>query len=77
MLKNVTITVPEELLRQVRVKAAEEDVSVSKLFVKAVEHELRQADDHWAAYKRMLRIKPVRGLKGSRPLTRDEAHARR
>jgi hypothetical protein len=65
------------LLARQAMSHSEEDLSISKLFVKAVERELRQADDHWPAYKRMLRIKPVRGLKGSQPLTRDEAHARR
>jgi hypothetical protein len=74
VLKRVTISAPEELLRRARLKAAEAGVSVSELFAQALEDKLRV--DYRAAYLRMRRIKPVAGLKGARPFTRDEANTR-
>ena len=76
MLKNVTITVEEDALRWARKQAAEKNTSVSKLVGRMLEDKMRQTDEYWAAYEKMKRIEPIRGLAANR-LTREEANERR
>jgi hypothetical protein len=76
VLRNITITVSEEAARWARIKAAQEDTSVSKLVGRMIEDQMRKTSDYWAAYEKFKKIKPIPGLAKNR-LTREEAHARR
>ena len=76
-MKNITITVPEEVARWARRKAADENTSVSRLVGQMLERELRQSDAYWKAFEDWKTLEPVAGLDASRRLTRDEVHERR
>jgi len=76
VLRNVTITLSEEAARWARKKAAEEDISVSRLVGRMLEDQMRLSDQYWRAYRQWKRIKSL-GLDAAGRLSRDEAHARR
>jgi hypothetical protein len=76
VLKNVTITLDSELAHWARKKAAEEDISVSKLLARMLEREMRASDSYWRAFedwKKRDRNFGV-GLDASKRFIRDEAH---
>ena len=73
----MTITVSEEAARWARLKAAEEDTSVSKLVGRMLEDQMRRGDEYWLAYERVRRMKPIPGIDASKRMTREEAHERR
>ena len=76
-MKNVTIALPEDLARWLRVKAAEDDRSVSRWIAELLEGRRRQEDEYEAAMKRYLAIKPrkIEWPGGRRP-TREELYDR-
>ena len=76
MLKNVTITVTEEVARWARRQAAEQNTSVSKLVGRMLEDEMRRTDDYWKAYETIKKIKPIKGLDASKRLKRDELYTK-
>ena len=73
VLKNVTITLPEEVAYWARRRAAEENTSVSRLVGKMLEAQMRQSDD---SYWQWQELKPM-DIDAEHRLTREEAHARR
>jgi hypothetical protein len=78
VLKNVTITLDTELAHWARKKAAEENVSVSKLLARMLEREMRASDSYWRAFeewKKRDRNLGV-GLDASKRFSRDQAHER-
>ena len=76
-MKNVTITLSEDLARWVRVRAAEDDRSVSKWMADLLGTTRRQQDDYDTAMERFLARKPwkMEWPDGRRP-TRDELYDR-
>ena len=76
VLKNMTITVHEEVARWARLKAAEENTSVSKLVGRMLEREMRTGDEYWRAYGRWKKIRSLAGVDAKSRLTRDQAHER-
>ena len=76
VLKNVTITVPEEVAHWARKRAAEENISVSRLVGKMLEAQMRQTDDYQEAYRMWQEIKPA-DIDAQHRMTREDAHARR
>lgn len=70
MLKNITITVSEEVARWARKTAAEENTSVSKLVGKMLEDEMRRKDEYWEAYEKWEKIKPIKGFEASKRWSR-------
>lgn len=76
VLKNVTITLSEDAALWARKKAAEENISVSRLVGNMIETQMRQSDEYWAAYRQWKELEPV-ALDAKNRLTRDQAHARR
>ncbi|MDE2965441.1 MAG: hypothetical protein OXU26_16150 [Acidobacteriota bacterium] len=76
-MKNVTITLPEDLARWLRIKAAMDDRSVSRWLAELLERMRRQEDQYEAAMKRYLAMKPRRidWPNGCRP-TREELYDR-
>lgn len=77
VLKNVTITVTEEVALWARRKAAEENTSVSKLVGRMLEDEMRKTDEYWRAYEKIKKIKPIPGFDASKRWTRAELYERR
>ena len=76
-MKNITITLPEETARWLRVKAAENEQSVSKWLAELLEGMQRREDEYEVAMKRYLAIKPrkMEWVDGRKP-TREELHDR-
>lgn len=73
----MTITVTEEVAKWARMKAAEQNTSVSKLVGKMLEREMREKAAYWAAFERWKQITSIPGLDASKRLTREEANERR
>ena len=77
VLKNITITVSEEVARWARRKAAEENISVSKLVGGMLESQMRTGDEYWRAYDRWKKIGGIKGINAAGRLSREQAHERR
>lgn len=75
--KNITIKISAEAALWARLKAAEENTSVSRLVGEMLERQMRLTDAYWAAYERFQTIRPSAQASASQRMTRDEAHARR
>ena len=76
-MKNITITLPEDLARWVRVRAAENERSVSRWIADIVERTRRREDEYDLAMKQFLAVEPRRmeWVDGRKP-TREELHDR-
>ena len=76
-MKNITITLPEESARWVRVRAAQEDRSVSRWLAELIEETRRRDDEYDVAMRSFLARKPqkLNWIDGRRP-TRDEIYDR-
>ncbi len=76
MLRNITITVEDEVARWARKKAAEENTSVSRLVGQMLEREMRASDEYWRAFEDWKKLKPM-PIQAAKRMTREEAHERR
>lgn len=76
MLRNITITLSEEVAHWARKRAAEENTSVSRLVGRLLENQMRLSDEYWRAYRQWKRIRSI-DLDAAGRLSREEAHARR
>lgn len=76
-MKNVTVTMQEELARWVRVRAAEEGRSVSRWLAELLEGMRRHEDDYEIAMQRFLARQPrkLNWIDDRKP-TREELHDR-
>ena len=76
-MKNVTITLPDDLARWLRIRAAEDDRSVSRWIADLLAGMRREEDEYEVAMKRYLAIKPwkMEWIDGRRP-TREELYDR-
>ena len=76
-MKNVTITLPDDLARWLRVRAAEDDRSVSRWVADLLAGMRRGEDTYEAAMKQALAIEPwkMEWADGRRP-AREELHDR-
>ena len=76
-MKNVTVSMPEETARWVRVEAAKADSSVSAWLADLLSDTKRRTDDYGAAMERCLAITPrkMEWIDGRKP-TREELHGR-
>lgn len=74
-LRNMTITVEEEVARWARVKAAREDSSISRLVGEMLKRQMHEDAGYAAAQRRALARKAVLRSDG-RYLTRDQVHDR-
>jgi hypothetical protein len=78
-IQNVTLSLPELLLRKFRVYAAERNQSMTALMTEAIRRMLDEQDSQEAAKRRLLeRIHnaPNRGPGGTISWTRDEIYER-
>jgi hypothetical protein len=81
-MKNVTVSLPEEALRWLRVRAAEQDMSVSRMLCQMVEAEMslrpRIEEPEYPGSLPSVESKiPRMALDVENRLTREEAHERR
>ena len=76
-MKNVTVTLPEDVAAWLRVRAAENGRSVSRWLAELLEGIRRREDGYDLAMERYLARKPRRlGWVDGRKPTRDELHDR-
>jgi len=76
-VKNVTITLDEEVARWARIKAAEQDTSVSRLVGEMLWGEMMNEQSYHSSMQRYLLRKPRRLSKpGTRYPSREEIHER-
>ena len=77
--QNVTLSLPRDLLRKLKIYAAEQDTSMSALLTSMLRDLLASRDEYEKAWRRSTaRLKEGfdMGIKGSRHWTRDELHDR-
>ncbi|MBX9630561.1 MAG: CopG family transcriptional regulator [Burkholderiales bacterium] len=76
-MKNVTITLDEELAAWARVHAARQDVSVSRMIGEMLEQRMRESAEYEESMRRFLARKPVKLSRGRvRYPAREELHDR-
>jgi len=74
-LRNVTVTLEEDVAQWARIEAARRDTSVSRLLGKLLKEHMSAQDGYDQAMRRALRRKPFLQSK-DRYLTREEVHDR-
>jgi hypothetical protein len=74
-LRNVTVTLEEDVARWARIEAARRDTSVSRMLGDLLKERMTAQDDYGRAMRRALKRKPFLHSTG-RYLTREEAHDR-
>jgi hypothetical protein len=74
-LRNVTVTLEEDVARWARIEAARRDTSVSRLLGELLKERMLTQNDYNHAMRRALGRKPFLRSDG-RYLSRDEAHDR-
>jgi Arc/MetJ-type ribon-helix-helix transcriptional regulator len=77
--RNVTLSLPEPLLRRFRVYAASRNLSMSHLMNEAIEKMIDEEGERQAAARRLIdgmRNSPDRGIGGKITWTREELYER-
>jgi hypothetical protein len=77
VLKNVTITADEKVLKWARHEAVDKGISVSKFVGQVLEEQMCKKDAHALAVERWKKLKPIPGFDASKRLSREEIHERR
>ena len=76
-MKNVTITMDEEVARWARIRAAERNTSVSRLVGELLREKMREEEDYHLAMEQFLAQKPqVLRKAGTKYPKREELHDR-
>jgi hypothetical protein len=75
-MRNVTITLDEEVLRWARIQAARLDTSVSRLLGDMLEARMAAEENYGSAMRRYLSRKPVRLKESGSYPSREEMHDR-
>lgn len=75
-MKNVTLTLPEDMLAQLRVAAAREGESMSKFLAELIEDRIGRARTQQDALEAFLAGRDLPGLAGEK-LSREEIYAER
>ena len=77
-MKNITVALPEDVARWVRVRAAEDERSVSRWLADLLEGMRRRDDEYAIAMREFLAVEPRRmeWIDGRKP-SREELHDRR
>lgn len=74
-LRNITITLEENVARWARLEAAKQETSVSRLLARILQERMIQQDEYGRAMRRALARKPFLKTAGSYP-SRQEVHDR-
>jgi len=75
-LRNITITLEENIARWARIEAARKDTSVSRLLAGILKERMLEEDAYQAAMRRALARQPFLKTDG-RYMSREEVHDRR
>lgn len=76
-MKNITITVDDEIARWARIWAAKHNTSVSRLLGEVLAERMRRESDYESAMTRFLRKRPERLREPGQPLpSRADLHER-
>ena len=76
-MKNVTITLDEDVARWARIRAAEQNTSVSRLVGEMLREHMRRSNEYETAMRRYLARPPVQMSEPGAPYpSRDELHDR-
>lgn len=75
--KNITIKFSAEAALWARVKAAEQNTSVSRFVGGMLEAQMRESASYQSAYQRFKSYRPSSRASARDRLSRDETHARR
>ncbi len=75
-MKNVTLSLPDDVAKWARVWAAEHDMSVSKMLRTLLEQRMKASNDYQKAMETFLKRKPVRLKKKGPYPTREAIHER-
>ena len=73
-MKNITVTLPEDVARWLRVRAAEEGRSISKWLAELLEAMKRREDEYEVAMQQALAIKPEKLNETGEPYPSRESH---
>ena len=77
---NITLKVSDETARWARLRAAEENTSISRLVSGMLEREMHRTDAYWKAYEQWKELKPLRSspekLAAAARTPREELHER-
>jgi hypothetical protein len=74
-LRNITVTLEEDVARWARLEAARQEKSVSRLLAGILKDQMQETDSYERAMRRALARKPFLTTNG-RYLSREEAHDR-
>jgi hypothetical protein len=74
-LRNVTVTLDEQVARWARIEAAQKETSVSRLLGAILKERMLEEDGYESAMRRALRRKPFLKTNG-KYLSREETHDR-
>lgn len=75
VLRNITITLEEDLARWTRIEAARQDTSVSQFLADLLRKLMRESDNYELAMRRALARKPFLKTDG-KYFSREEVHER-
>jgi plasmid stability protein len=75
-MRNVTITLDEEVARWIRIRAAERETSVSRLVGEMLREMMKKQEGYEAAMRRYLADRPVELDPSGVYPSRDELHER-
>jgi hypothetical protein len=75
-MKNVTVTMDEEVARWARVEAARQEMSLARFVGKLVREHMQERQTYERAMRAFMRTKPTGGGGGQPLPTRDEIHDR-
>jgi len=76
MYRNVTIRIPEALLKKAKCYAIKHGQSLSQLVIRAVEALISADDEYKAAFKRILKRMKKGFPLGGKPIPREELYDR-
>ena len=74
-LRNVTITLEEDVARWARIEAARRDTSISRFLAEILKNQMHEKDEYENAMREALAREPLLPSDGAY-LTREEAHDR-
>lgn len=74
-LRNITITLDQDLARSVRLAAAREETSVSRLLAGILKDRMREEDTYERAMRRALARKPFLKTQGRYPSRQEDLQA--
>jgi hypothetical protein len=75
--RNVTIKISDEAALWARRKAAEENISVSRLVGEMIERQMRLTGDYWRAFGHWKSNCPLAACGATQRMTREQVHDRR